>query len=98
MKIEINKELVKKIAENARLKLTEEELEKFTPQLEEVIVDAFNKLDEIEADEEASFQPIKQENKLRADKAKKSLTQEEALKNVKEDLREKGYIKGPKVL
>jgi aspartyl-tRNA(Asn)/glutamyl-tRNA(Gln) amidotransferase subunit C len=98
MQIEINKDLVKKIAENARLKLTEEELEKFTPQLEEVIVDAFNKLDEIEADEEPSFQPIKQKNKLRADKAKKALTQEEALKNVKEDLREKGYMRGPKVL
>jgi aspartyl-tRNA(Asn)/glutamyl-tRNA(Gln) amidotransferase subunit C len=96
---EINKDLVKKVAVNARLKLSEEELEKFTPQLKEIIINSFNILDDIEVvDELPSFQPIKQKNKLRKDIPKKCLSQEKALENVKEDLREKGYIKGPKVL
>ena len=99
MEIEVTKELVKKVAENARLSLTDEELEKFTVELKEVIVDSFNKLDEVDvSDVSPSFQPIEQSNKFRKDEVKESLTQEEALENVKESLRENGYIKGPKVL
>ena len=98
MAIEVNKELVRKVALNARLVLTEEELEKFTPQLKEIILESFNKLDEIEADEEPSFQPLKQKNKMRRDVSEKSLSQEEALQNVKTDLKDLGYVKGPKVL
>ena len=98
MQIGINKDLVKKVAKNARLNLTEEELEKFTPELAEVIINSFNKLDEIDAKEEPSFQPIEQKNKLRDDVAKESLSQEDALKNVIENNKENGYIKGPKVM
>ena len=96
VEITIDKELVKKVAKNARLELTEKELEKFTPQLKEIILDSFNKLDEISVDEEPSFQPIEQKNKFRKDKPKKPLSQEKALENVSEKLKEKGYIKGPK--
>jgi aspartyl-tRNA(Asn)/glutamyl-tRNA(Gln) amidotransferase subunit C len=96
--IVIDKELVKKVAKNARLTLTEKELEKFTPQLKEVILNSFNKLDELEVNEEPSFQPIEQKNKLREDIVKESLSQQDALKNVKKELRENGYIKGPKVI
>lgn len=99
VQVEVTKELVKKVAENARLALTEQELERFTPQLKEVILDSFNKLDEIDvSNEQPSFQPVKQVNKFRKDEAKKGLTQEEALQNVRPELREKGYVKGPKVL
>ena len=94
----IDKELVRKVAENARLNLTDAELEKFTPQLEEVIIDSFNKLDKLEANEEPSFQPIAQKNKFRADKPREPLSNKVALENVIEQNREKGYIKGPKVL
>jgi aspartyl-tRNA(Asn)/glutamyl-tRNA(Gln) amidotransferase subunit C len=96
--IVIDKKLVKKVAKNARLNLTEKELEKFTPQLKEVILNSFNKLDELEVNEEPSFQPIEQKNKLREDIVKESLSQQDALKNVKKELRENGYIKGPKVI
>jgi aspartyl-tRNA(Asn)/glutamyl-tRNA(Gln) amidotransferase subunit C len=96
--IEITKELVAKVAQNARIKLTENELTKFTCELEEIIIKSFNKLDEIDACELPSFQPIEQKNKLREDIPKKSLTQEEALSNVCEEFRENGYIKGPKVV
>ena len=98
-KVEVTKELVKRTAENARLSLTDEELENFTTELKEVIVESFNKLDEVDTENtEPSFQPIKQINQFRKDETKDTLTQEKALSNVKEDLREKGYIKGPKVI
>lgn len=98
VEVKVDKALVKKVAQNARLELSEAELAKFTPQLKEVILDSFNLLDEIDADEEPSFQPIKQQNKLRKDEVKPSLTQDEALANVNVMLRDRGYIKGPKSL
>ncbi len=96
--IEVTKELIQKVATNARLKLTDEEIEKFLPQIKEIIVDSFNKLDEVEANEEPSFQPIESKNKFRKDEVKEGLSQEEALRNVSAKLKEKGYVKGPKVL
>ena len=97
-KIEVNEDLVKKVAKTARLNLTESELKKFTPQLKEIIVNSFNLLDLIDTDESPSFQPINQKNKFRKDKINKSLSNEDALKNVLEKLKDDGYIKGPKVL
>lgn len=94
----VDEKLVEKVAKNARINLTKEELKKFTPQIKEVIIDSFNKLDKIDVDEEPAFQPIKQKNKFRKDKVKKSLTQDDALKNVDVKLRDRGYIKGPKVV
>lgn len=96
--IEVTKELIQKVATNARLKLTDEEIEKFLPQIKEIIVDSFNKLDEVVAEEEPSFQPIESKNQFRKDEVKEGLSQEEALRNVSLKLREKGYVKGPKVL
>ena len=96
--VEVTKELIKKVAQNARLKLTDEELEKFVPQIKEVILDSFNKLDEIDAKEEASFQPVSVSNRFRKDVVKKGITQDEALQNASAKLRENGYFKGPKVM
>ena len=98
VKVEVDKELIRKVAQNARLKLSEEELEKFVPQIKEVILDSFNKLDEVDAKEEPSFQPVSVSNRFRKDKSKLSLSQEEALRNASVKLRENGYFKGPKVL
>lgn len=96
--VEVTKELIKKVAKNARLTLTEEELEKFVPQIKEVIVDSFSKLDSIEVSEEPSFQPLPLKNKFRKDEVKDGLSQEKALLNVSLKLKENGYIKGPKAL
>ena len=64
-----------------------------------LIINSFNKLDEISSDEEPSFQPIsKEKNKLRKDEIKESLSVDDALKNVLVKLQEENYIKGPKVL
>lgn len=98
VKVEVTKELIKKVAQNARLSLSEEELEKFVPQIKEVVVDSFSKLDEVDAVEEPSFQPLPLCNKFRKDEVKDSLSQEKALENVSPKLKENGYIKGPKVL
>jgi len=99
VQVKVDSALVKKVAQNARLALTDDELARFSRELKEVIIDSFNKLDEVDvSDVEASFQPIKKNNVFRKDEVKESLSQEEALINVKEILREKGYIKGPKVL
>lgn len=99
VQVEVTKDLLRKVAKNARLNLTEEELEKFVPQIKEIVLDSFNKLDEIDAsDVKASFQPIEMSNKFRKDVVGKCLTQEEVLKNVSIKLKQEGYIKGPKAL
>jgi len=97
-KIEVNEELVRKVAKNARINLTPAEIKKLTPQIKEIILESFNKLDNIEVNEEPSFQPIAQENKFRPDKIKESLSVDDVLKNVIINLRDGDYIKGPKVL
>lgn len=98
VQIEVTKDLIKKVAENARLNLTEGELEKFLPQIKEIILDSFNKLDEVNAEEAPSFQPVAMKNRFRKDEPKKCFSQDEALANAAAKLRENGYFKGPKVL
>ena len=57
--VKVTKELVKRTAENARISLSDDELEKFTKEIKEVIVESFNKLDEVDVEGvKASFQPI----------------------------------------
>lgn len=99
VQLEVTKELIKKVAQNARLNLTQEELEKFVPQIKEIILSSFNKLDEFDANGvKPSFQPIELGNKFRKDEVKKGITQEEALSNVIAKLKEEGYFKGPKAM
>ncbi len=97
--VKVTKELIKKVAQNARLNLTDAELEKFVPQIKEIILSSFNKLDEFDAsDTKPSFQPIEMSNKFRKDEVRKGITQEEALSNVILKLKEEGYFKGPKAM
>lgn len=96
MPVKVDKELIERVAQNARLNLTKREVEKFLPELKEVL-EFFSKLDELNVDkEEPSFQPLEVKNVLREDKVTKCLTQEEALSNTKN--KKDGYFKGPKVL
>jgi len=91
----VDKQLLLRVADNARLNLSEPEIKKFLPQLREIL-EAFSKLDEIAvSNEEPSFQPIKLTNVMREDKVEKCLSQEEALKNTKN--KKDGYFLGPKV-
>ncbi|MBI2136208.1 Asp-tRNA(Asn)/Glu-tRNA(Gln) amidotransferase subunit GatC [Candidatus Woesearchaeota archaeon] len=93
---EINKELIKHVAALARLKLTEKELEKFVPELKEII-NTFSQLNKVNVDNvEPSFQPVELKNALRDDIVEKSFTNEEALSNAEH--KKEGYFKGPSVM
>jgi len=96
MEVEINKKLIEHVAQVARLKLTENEKDKFVPELKEVI-ETFSKLDEVNTKGiDISLQPVEFKNVLREDTEKPCLKQEEALSltNHKKD----GYFKGPKAI
>ena len=94
--MKLDKELVRKIAELARLELTTKEIDDFTQELKEIL-DAFSKLEEVDTEGIGpSFQPVVIKNRLRRDKSKQGLYQKEAL-----DLAEHkkdGYFKGPKAI
>ena len=94
-KQKVDKELILKVAGNARITLSEKEIEAFIPQLQEIL-DSFEKLDSIDVSgEKPSFQPIPLENVMRKDETEKCLTQEQALKNTRN--KKDGYFIGPKV-
>ena len=90
----IDSSIVRKVASLARLKLTDEEVEKFSIQLEDILT-AFKKIDEVNTEKvEPSFQPQKIANVWREDEAKQ--WQWQPLANAKQ--KEKGQFKGPKIV
>ena len=90
----IDRELVKRVADNARLKLTDDEVEKFTKQLEDVL-SSFKSLDEVNTDKiKPSFHPQEISDVYREDKAEKF--DWEPLANTKH--KEKKYFKGPRIV
>lgn len=90
----IDKELVKRVADNARLKLTEEEVEKFTKQLEDIL-STFKEIDEVDTKNvEPSFHPQEIKNVLREDEVKKF--DWNPLENTKH--KEGKYFKGPRIV
>ena len=92
----INKNTVKKVAELARLQLSEDELERFSKELEE-IEKAFSVIQEVDTENaEPAFQPVEIENVFREDIPKESFSQEEALSNTEH--KENGYFKGPRIV
>ncbi len=96
MKVEINKELIEHVAEIARLKLTDKEIEKFSKEIRDII-DVFSKIDKVDAKNiETSLQPVELKNMLREDKEEKTFTQEEAL-SLSEHKKD-GYFKGPRAV
>jgi len=84
------------VANNARIKLTEEEQKELLPQLKEIL-NFFEKLNQADLDSiSPSFHPVKIKNNCREDKIGKCLSQEQALDNVKEE--KDGFVKGPKIV
>jgi aspartyl-tRNA(Asn)/glutamyl-tRNA(Gln) amidotransferase subunit C len=91
----ITPETVKRVSQVARLKLSEQEIHKFSKDLESIL-EAFHDLENVHTTGvKPSFQPIETKNVLRKDLVEPSLTQEQALANTKN--KEKGFFKGPKV-
>lgn len=92
----IDKELIKKVAKNARLNLTENELNKFTKECSDIL-DVFSKIKDVDTKNvKPAFHPIEIKNHLREDIIEDSLSQEDALKNTKHQIN--GYFKGPKAI
>ena|SRR3990167_8691107 len=78
----LTSEEVKHVAKLARLDLTEDETEKFTKQLGEVIDYNVDLLNEVKTDSvEPLYQVNEEKDRTRSDEAEPSLTQEMALKN-----------------
>jgi aspartyl-tRNA(Asn)/glutamyl-tRNA(Gln) amidotransferase subunit C len=91
--IHVNKELLEHVAEIARLKLTEHEIETFLPQMKEILA-AFSEIDKVDVKGiEPSFQPVELKNEMRDDTTHECLSQHDALSNSKHT--KEGYFKGP---
>jgi aspartyl-tRNA(Asn)/glutamyl-tRNA(Gln) amidotransferase subunit C len=94
--MDIDRKLIEKVAEVARLKLTEEEIQKFLPQLKDSL-NAFSEISSINTNGvKPSFHPLPIHNSIREDIPREGLTQEEALSltHHKKD----GYFKGPRAV
>jgi len=95
-KITVDRKLLEHVAEVARLKLTEEEIKKFLPQLKEAL-EFFSKLEEVNTNNiRPSFQPVELKNAMREDAEKECLSQDEALSLTEH--KKDGYFKGPRAV
>jgi aspartyl-tRNA(Asn)/glutamyl-tRNA(Gln) amidotransferase subunit C len=94
--MKVDKELIENVARVARLKLTSKEIEKFIPQLKEIL-NAFSELDKVDTKSvEPSFQPVEIKNVTRSDEPGTCIDQEKALENTEH--KKDGYFKGPKAV
>ena len=94
--MEVDRKLLEHVAEVARIKLNEEEIKKFLPQLEEAL-EFFSKLKEVDTDNvKPSFQPVEIKNAMREDIEKESLSQDNALSLAEH--KKNGYFKGPRAM
>jgi aspartyl-tRNA(Asn)/glutamyl-tRNA(Gln) amidotransferase subunit C len=92
----VTKKDVEKIAELAKLKFSDEELESFTPQMNEIL-SYMEKLNELITENiEPLSHPIDQTNVFREDKLKPSISTEDALLNAPS--KDDQHFKVPKVI
>lgn len=92
----VTKKDIEKIAELAKLKLSEQESEDFTPQMNEILI-YVEKLNELDTENVKPLShPIEQTNVFREDKLKPSVSTEEALKNA--PAKDVQHFKVPKVI
>lgn len=94
--MKVDKELIKNVAEVARLNLTEKETDEFVKEIKEVL-NNFSIIDKCNTSGvEPSFQPVELKDHLREDKVEQCLSQEDALSN--SENKKDGYFKGPKAI
>ena len=94
--MEVDRKLLEHVAEVARLKLSEEEIKKFLPQLKEAL-EFFSKLNEVDTNNvKPSFQPVELKNAMREDVEKEGLSQDDALSLTEH--KKDGYFKGPRAV
>ncbi len=94
--MQVDRKLLEHVAEIARLKLSEEEIKKFMPQLKEAL-EFFSQLKEVNTDNvKPSFQPVELKNAMREDKEMECLSQDDALSLTEH--KKDGYFKGPRAV
>ncbi|MBI2652079.1 Asp-tRNA(Asn)/Glu-tRNA(Gln) amidotransferase subunit GatC [Candidatus Woesearchaeota archaeon] len=94
--MEVDRKLLEHVAELARLKLSEAEINKFLPQLKEAL-EFFSKLNEVNTNNvKPSFQPVEIRNAMREDKEEECISQEDALSLTEH--KKDGYFKGPRAV
>ncbi|HIH05456.1 TPA: Asp-tRNA(Asn)/Glu-tRNA(Gln) amidotransferase subunit GatC [Candidatus Woesearchaeota archaeon] len=94
--MDIDRKLIESVAVVARLRLTDREVEKFLPQLKDVL-EAFSSVQEVDtAGIEPSFHPLPLKDVLRDDTPAGCLGQEDALSLTPH--KKDGYFKGPKAV
>ena len=92
----VSKEDVEKIAKLAKLKFSDEELENFTPQMNEIL-NFMDKLNELDTENvEPLSHPVEQINVFREDKLKQSISTKDALKNAPS--KDEQFFRVPKVI
>ncbi len=94
--MKVDKELIKHVAEIARLKLSEKEVDGFVKDFKEIL-DNFSVIDKCDVKGlKPSFQPVEIKNFMRDDLVENSFTQEDALSNTEH--KKDGYFKGPRAV
>jgi len=94
--MKITREQVEYVAHLARLRLSPEEAEKFTSQLDQILV-YFEKLNRLDTSQvEPTSHPIPMVNAFREDLVKSSIDVEEALANAPD--KEGNFFKVPKII
>ena len=94
--MEVDRKLLEHVAELARVKLNDEEIKKFLPQLKEIL-EFFSQLKDINTDNvKPSFQPVELKNIMREDKEEQCLSQDDALSLTEH--KKDGYFKGPRAV
>lgn len=92
----VTKKDVEKIAELAKLKFTDDELDNFTHQMNEILT-YMDKLNELDTENVKPLShPVEQINVFRDDELKPSVSTEEALKNAPDKTDQ--HFKVPKVI
>lgn len=95
-KILLDRSTLERVAKNARLTLSEKEIQTFLPQLQDFL-DVFAQLQEVDVkDVPPSFQPFLIENVTRKDIVQPSLPNDVVVKLSPHE--QKPYIKGPQVM
>jgi len=96
MNIKIDEALIRQVARNSNLELSEDEVKKFKEDFKDVL-ENFSMLQELDVTNVVpSFHPIPVKNKIREDIIEKSLPEKEVFENV--TISQDKFIRGPKVV
>ncbi|MFB6200304.1 MAG: Asp-tRNA(Asn)/Glu-tRNA(Gln) amidotransferase subunit GatC [Candidatus Nanohaloarchaea archaeon] len=89
----VSRQKVEKVAQSARLNLTDEEVENFSEEFDQIL-EIFDALEQIDTEDvEPAFHPVEVEPEQREDEEEQTLPQEQAFQNTENE--ENGMFKGP---